>query len=212
MKRPRSVVSSTWRLAAGFCVSAVVFASPVQAQDATTKDATTKDAKNSNSSTKDSPDEERHANGGDHEGWLMNGVFAVGTGLQGGDPGTGSVAWARARTRLMAGVDLRSDEARSDGIGFYGFAEIERRASFGAEVRYERWWTSTIAFHAAILGTIVPESMVGGGVGARFGFPIANKLTLFLEPGFAVFPFGSDLPANSIILWGTLIGGVGVAL
>ncbi len=150
--------------------------------------------------------------GRSYEGWLMTGVFAVGTGLQGGDPGTGSVAWTRARTRLIAGVDLRSDEARSNGIGFYGFAEIERRASFGAEVRYQRWWTTTIGFHASILGTLVPESMVGAGVGARFGFPIANKLTLFLEPGFAVLPFGSDLPSNSIILWGTLIGGVGVAL
>lgn len=146
------------------------------------------------------------------EGWITNGVFAVGTGLQGGDPGTGQVAWTRARTRLLAGVDLRNDEARSDGMGFYGFAEIERRASFGAELRYARWWTSTIAFHASILGTIVPESMVGAGVGARFGFPIANKATLFLEPGFAAFPFGTDLPGNSVLLWGTLIGGIGVAL
>lgn len=142
----------------------------------------------------------------------MNGVFAAGTGLQGGDPGTGQVAWTRARTRVLAGVDLRNDESQSDGVGFYGFAEIERRASFGAEVRYQRWWTSTISFHAAILGTIVPESMVGAGVGARLGFPIGNKLTLFLEPGFAAFPIGSDLPGKSVLLWGTLLGGIGVAL
>jgi hypothetical protein len=146
------------------------------------------------------------------EGWLANGVFAVGTGLQGGDPGTGSVSWVRARTRLLAGIDLRNDEAQSDGFGLYGFAEIERRATFGGEVRYERWWTSTIAFHASILGTVTPESMVGLGVGARFGFPIAKKATLFLEPGFAAFPIGSDLPGKSVLLWGTLLGGIGVAL
>jgi hypothetical protein len=146
------------------------------------------------------------------EGWLMNGVFAVGTGLQGGDPGTGSVAWTRARTRILSGVDLRNDESRSDGMGFYGFVEIERRPSFGGELRYQRWWTSTIAFHASVLGIAVPDTMFGLGVGARLGFPIGKKLTLFLEPGFAAFPIGSDLPGNGVVVWGTLSGGVGVAL
>jgi hypothetical protein len=146
------------------------------------------------------------------EGWQTNGVFALGTGLQGGDPGTGTVAWSRARTRLMAGVDLRDDEALTDGIGFYGFAEIERRATFGGEVRYERWWTPTIGFHISLIGVVAPETMVGPGVGARFGFPIGKKVTLFLEPGFAVFPFGSDLPKGNVVLWGILNGGIGVAL
>jgi len=144
--------------------------------------------------------------------WLMNGVFAAATGVQGGDPGTGTVAWTRARTRLLAGLDMRTDESSSNGMGFYGFAEIERRASFGAEVRYQRWWTSTISYHASILGTLAPETMLGFGVGARFGFPIAKKATLFLEPGFAVFPVGSDLPEHSVIVWGTLAGGIAVAL
>jgi hypothetical protein len=152
------------------------------------------------------------ANPAHAEGWLINGVFAVGTGLQGGDPGTGRVAWTRARTRLLAGVDLRNDEAQSDGFGVYGFTEIERRATFGGEARYQRWLTSTIGLHAAILGTVTPESMVGAGVGARLGFPIGKKVTLFLEPGFAAFPLGSDLPGKSVLLWGTLLGGIGVAL
>jgi hypothetical protein len=146
------------------------------------------------------------------EGWMMTGVFALGTGLQGGDPGTGQVAWMRARTRVLAGLDLRNDEFQSDGFGIYGFSEIERRASFGGEVRYQRFWTSTVGFHAAILGTVTPESMVGLGVGARFGFPLGKRATLFLEPGFAAFPLGSDLPGNNVIVWGTLAGGIGFAL
>ncbi len=146
------------------------------------------------------------------EGWLTNGVFALGTGLQGGDPGSGSVQWARARTRVMAGVDLRSDEFMTDGFGFYSFAEIERRATWGAEVRYERWWTPTIGFYVSAIGVIVPNTMAGPAVGARLGFPIANKLTLFLEPGFAVFPLGTDLPSGNVILWAMLNGGIGVAL
>jgi hypothetical protein len=146
------------------------------------------------------------------EGWETNGVFALGTGFQGGDPGTGTVAWMRARTRIIAGVDLRNDEFQTDGIGFYGFAEIERRATFGAEARYERWLTPTIGFHVGILGVLTPASMVGPGVGARFGFPLGKRVTLFLEPGFAVFPVGSDLPEGNVILWATLNGGIGVAL
>jgi hypothetical protein len=146
------------------------------------------------------------------EDWLENGVFALGTGLQAGDPGTGQVSWTRARTRVLGGVDFRNDESVGNGFGFYGFVELERRATLGAELRYERWWTSTIAFHGAVLGTITPESMLGVGLGARFGFPIASKATLFLEPGFAVFPLGSDLPGKNVLIWGTLMGGVGVAL
>jgi hypothetical protein len=146
------------------------------------------------------------------EGWDTNGVFALGTGVQGGDPGTGTVAWARARTRVIAGVDLRSDEAMTDGFGVYGFAEVERRATFGAEARYERWLTPTIGVHVGFLGTIAPQTMFGPGVGARLGLPIGKKATLFLEPGFAVFPVGSDLPKGNVILWGTLSGGIGVAL
>lgn len=146
------------------------------------------------------------------EGWQTNGVFALGTGLQGGDPGNGSVAWTRARTRVIAGVDLRDDEDLTDGIGFYGFAEIERRATFGAEARYERWWTPTIGFHVSLIGIVTPETMVGPGVGARFGFPLGKKVTFFLEPGFAVFPLGSDLPKGNVVLWAILNGGIGVAL
>ncbi len=146
------------------------------------------------------------------EGWLTDGVFGIGSGVQGGDPGTGSVAWSRARTRLFSGIDLRSDESQSSGMGFYGFVEIERRATLGAEVRYQRWWTPTIGFHVGAIGTIAPETMVGIGAGARFGFPIGNKATLFVEPGLAAFPLGSDLPDDSVLVWGSIAGGIGVAL
>jgi hypothetical protein len=100
----------------------------------------------------------------------------------------------------------------SDGMGFYGFAEVERRATIGAEFRYERWLSTTVGFHVGLLGVIAPKTMVGPGVGARFGFPIGKTATLFLEPGFAVFPLGSDIPGSSILLWGTLAGGIGVQL
>lgn len=144
------------------------------------------------------------------EQWLTDGTVAVGSGLQGGDPGSGKVEWTRARARLLAGVDLRYDEDTSEGYGFYGFAELEKRATFGAEIRYQRWISRTIGLHAAVLGTIAPETMVGLGVGGRLGIPIGKSLILFGEPGFAVFPLGTDLPENNVLLWFTLIGGVSV--
>lgn len=153
-----------------------------------------------------------HATSSFAEGWLTNGVFALGTGAQGGDPGTGTVAWTRARTRIIGGVDLREDESLSSGWGFYGFAEVEKRATVGAEIRYERWWTPSIGFHGSLLGVLAPETMIGAGVGARFGFSLANHATWFLEPGFAAFPLGSDLPGKNVVIWGTLAIGVGVSL
>lgn len=171
----------------------------------TEKTTTTEEAKD----TKETKDTERLR---PTEGWLIDGIFAIGTGLQGGDPGAGGVAWTRARTRVLSGIDLRNDESHSNGLGFYGFAEIEQRTSFGGEVRFQHWWTPTIAFYGGFLGVVFPETMVGMGVGARLGFPIGKKATLFLEPGFAAFPIGSDLPGNGVLLWGTLSGGIGVAL
>lgn len=112
----------------------------------------------------------------------------------------------------MAGVDLRDDESLSAGWGFYSFAEIERRATWGAEVRYGYWWTPTVGFHIGMIGVIAPYTMVGPSAGARFGFPIGKKLTFFLEPGLAVFPVGSDIPGNNIIIWGIFNGGIGVEL
>jgi len=59
---------------------------------------------------------------------LMDGDFGLGTGLEGGDPGTG-LHWRRARLRVLGGVDLRSDEGPADALGLRAFVEVEKRAS-----------------------------------------------------------------------------------
>ncbi len=146
------------------------------------------------------------------EGLQRTGVAAIGTGFQGGDVGNGAVGWMRARTRFMGGVDLRNDESLTDSMGFYGFVELERRTTLGAEVRYQHWWTPTVGFHVGGIGVITPESMFGISAGARFGLPLGKRATLFLEPAFAAFPVGTDLPTNSVVVWGILNGGIGVTL
>jgi hypothetical protein len=138
---------------------------------------------------------------------LMDGNFGLGTGLEGGDPGTG-LQWRRARLRVLGGVDLRSDEAIADAIGFRGFVEIEKRASVGAEVRYERWMARNFGVWAHLTGTIAPETLFGGGFGCTAIIPFGKKVGLFIEPSFSALPLGSDTPGDSVLIWGLLAAGV----
>jgi hypothetical protein len=146
------------------------------------------------------------------EGWLIDGEFGLATGLEGGDRGTGSIEWARARTRIVAGADLRSDEEESEGMGFRAFVEIEKRGSVGGEARYVRWITRSIGAYGGLVGTVTPETLFGGGVGGRFLIPFAPRAGIFIEPSFNVLPLGSDLPGDSPLIWALLSAGVHVGL
>ena len=134
---------------------------------------------------------------------LMDGNFGIGSGLEAGDPGTG-LEWRRARFRVLGGVDLRSDEGPADALGFRAFVEIEKRASVGAEVRYERWMARNFAVWADLTGTIAPETLFGGGFGCTAIIPFGRKVGLFIEPSFQALPLGSDTPDDSVLIWGLL--------
>jgi hypothetical protein len=138
---------------------------------------------------------------------LMDGNFGIGTGLEGGDPGTG-IQWRRARFRVLGGVDLRSDEGPADALGFRAFVEIEKRASVGAEVRYERWMARNFGVWADLTGTIAPQTLFGGGFGCTAIIPFGKKVGLFIEPSFHALPLGSDTPGDGILIWGLLSAGV----
>lgn len=138
---------------------------------------------------------------------LMDGTFGLGTGLEGGDPGNG-LQWRRARLRVLGGVDLRSDEAMADAIGFRGFVEIEKRATVGAEVRYERWMARNFGVWAHLTGTIAPETLFGGGFGCTAIIPFGKKVGIFIEPSFSALPLGSDTPGDQVLIWGLLSAGV----
>jgi hypothetical protein len=134
---------------------------------------------------------------------LMDGNFGLGTGLEGGDPGTG-LEWRRARLRVLGGVDLRSDEGPADALGFRAFVEVEKRASVGAEVRYERWMARNFGVWAHVTGTIAPETLFGGGFGCTAIIPFGKKVGLFIEPSFSALPLGSDTPGDTVLIWGLL--------
>ena len=138
---------------------------------------------------------------------LMDGNFGIGTGLEGGDPGTG-MQWQRARFRVLGGVDLRSDEGPADALGLRAFVEVERRASVGAEVRYERWMARNFGVWADLTGTFAPQTLFGGGFGCTAIIPFGKKVGLFIEPSFQALPLGSDTPGDGILIWGLLSAGV----
>ena len=143
---------------------------------------------------------------------MVDGTVALGTGLEGADPGSGNLEWQRARTRIIAGFDLRSDEAEQESLGLRAFAEIEQRGGIGGEARYSRWLGRWLGGYMHLTGTVAPETLFGGGVGATFVLPVGRRFGFSLEPAFAALPLGSDLPDGSVLMWATLSLGVRVGL
>jgi hypothetical protein len=144
------------------------------------------------------------------EGYLLDGDFGVGSGMEGGDSGLGKLGWRRARLHITTGVDLRDDESQADALGFRAFAEIEKRATFGGEARYERWISHNVGVYGGLIGVVSPETLFGGSVGATVVVPLGKRAGLFLEPSFSVLPVGSDLPSTGPLIW--LLFSVGIKL
>jgi hypothetical protein len=145
------------------------------------------------------------------EGWTYESFVGIGTGLEGGDGGDGSLAWQRARFRLSGGIDFRSEEMPRDGVGVRAIVEIERRATLGAELRYSRWLGRGFGAYAGLSGTFAPESLFGGTAGVTALIPL-GRAGLFIEPSISALPLGSDLPDDSVLVWGLLTVGVNVRL
>jgi hypothetical protein len=146
------------------------------------------------------------------EGYTYESFLGVASGIEGGDAGTSRIGWQRARFRINGGVDLRDEEDALQGFGFRAAVELERRASLGGEVRYSRWLGRAFGGYAGISGVVAPETLLGGTAGCTLLLPLGPRGGLFLEPSLSVFPLGSDLPENSLLIWGLLTLGVNVRL
>jgi hypothetical protein len=142
----------------------------------------------------------------------MNGLVGLGTGLEGGNPGDGSVSWHRARTRATVGLDLAVDEAAYQAFGFRAFVELEHRATLGASLHYAYWLNPSIGLFGGFTGVIAPKTLVGVEAGATFVIPLGKRLGIFIEPSLAALPLGSDLPSDSVVIWGLLSAGVRLSL
>lgn len=146
------------------------------------------------------------------EGYLFDGNFGLGTGLEGGDTGAGKLGWRRARLHITTGIDLRDDESEADALGFRAFAEIEKRATLGGEARYERWISHSVGAYGGLIGVVTPDTLFGGTVGADVVIPFGKRAGLFLEPSFSVLPVGSDLPSSGPLIWFLFSAGIKLGL
>lgn len=145
--------------------------------------------------------------------WQLAGQFGAGTGLEGGEPRSGETIFRRARTRLQVGLDARVDETPEMGYALLGFAEVEPHVGAGAELRLSRRFGERTSGYVGGLGVLVPHTLVGGSFGLQFLIPTDTSGTAaFVEPGFAVLPLGTDLPADTVVFWGMLTVGIHVDL
>jgi len=145
--------------------------------------------------------------------WQLGGQLGAGTGLEGGDPGTGETSFRRARTRIQVGLDARVDETPELGYGFLGFAEVEPHVGVGAELRLSRRFGSRASGFVGGIGVLAPHTLVGGSFGIQLLIPAdSDSSSWFVEPAFAALPLGTDLPGDKVLFWGMLTMGIHVEL
>lgn len=141
------------------------------------------------------------------QSWVSDVQLSLATGIEGADTGQG-VAWQRARTRIVVGLDLGNDEVGSEAYGVRSFVELERSLSVGAEVGYVRWVIPELSLFFGGVAVFTPRTLFGGTAAANYVFPLGKRLGLAVLTSFSVLPLGSDLPGNGPVVWGLL--GVGI--
>jgi hypothetical protein len=131
-----------------------------------------------------------------------------GSGIEGGDPGSGEMRFRRARSRIVGQLEMRIDDDKKNGLGVVVFAEVEPAASIGGSVRYLRWLSPGTYLFAGLTGVGAPHTLFGGELGAHFNVPMGDAIGLFVEPSFAALPLGTDLPQDHVLVWGLLTLGI----
>ncbi|MEO8181202.1 MAG: hypothetical protein ABI895_20380 [Deltaproteobacteria bacterium] len=141
------------------------------------------------------------------QSWVSDVQLSLATGIEGADTGQG-VAWQRARTRLIVGLDLGNSETGSEAYGVRSFVELERSLSVGAELGYVRWVLPQLSLFFGGVAVFTPRTLFGGTAAANYVFPLGKRLGLAVLTSFSVLPLGSDRPDNGAVVWGLL--GVGI--
>jgi hypothetical protein len=139
---------------------------------------------------------------------VLGGEIGGASGLEGGDPGGGSVRFRRARSRIVGSLEMRVDDDLKDGMVAMIFAEIEPHAGAGGSLRYARWLSPNVYGFAGATGAFAPHTLLGGEIGVQIQIPIDKTLGVFVEPSFAALPLGTDLPTDHVLLWGYLTLGI----
>jgi hypothetical protein len=141
------------------------------------------------------------------QSWVSDVQLGLATGLEGADTGHG-VAWQRARTRLILGLDLGNDEWGGDAWGVRSFIELERSLALGAEVGYLRWVTPELNLFGGATAVLAPRTLFGGTAAATYTIPLGKRVGLAIFTSISALPFGSDRPGSGVVVWGLL--GLGI--
>jgi len=140
--------------------------------------------------------------------WDLEARGGLGTGVEAGDNGVGTVVFRRARTRVFAGVLGRIDERPKNAYELVGFAELEPHTSFGGELRLSRNLGGSTTGFAGLVGVAAPHTLFGGGFGLRVSLSEdLSTPTLFFEPSVSVLPLGTDIAGDQVLVWGLLSAG-----
>ena len=139
--------------------------------------------------------------------WIADAHAGLKTGLEGADTGSG-VDWQRARTRLVLGLDLGSDEAHFTTLGFRAFVELERSVGVGAELGVMHWFSPSWGIFGGAAAVIAPETLVGGTANLIYVLPLGESLGLYIDGSVSALPLGSDRPDDGTVLW--VLIGIGV--
>jgi hypothetical protein len=118
----------------------------------------------------------------------------VGSGVESGGYGA-----RRARTRLRAALELRTDERPDEALVVAGDVDVEPKPGFGADVRYGRALGPTLTLSAGAIGYLVPGTLIGPCAGAEARLPMGKGAFAVVAPDVSVFVAGSDLPENTVV-------------
>lgn len=133
--------------------------------------------------------------------WIMGGVVAASSGLEGG--GGRAQSMGRAQTRLRVGADLAVDESPEDVFGVAVLVAVEPRTAFGVDARYTRVVGERFAFSGGVVGYLQPGSLVGPVAAFEYRHPLSKAFSLTAGPEVDVFVVGTDLPDRTV-LWQAL--------
>lgn len=140
--------------------------------------------------------------------WQLAARAGAASGVEAGDPGTGSTLFRRARTRLLLAVDAAIDERPEPAYELQIFAELEPHTSLGGELRLSTSLGTASRGFVGVVGVAAPHTLLGGGFGVRLLMDDPATTCLFVEPSVTVLPLGTDLAGDQVIVWGLLSLGI----
>jgi hypothetical protein len=129
--------------------------------------------------------------------------FDAMTGMEGGGSGYAK-GIRRARTTLRFSAEGYLEEGPKHWLSIGALVEVEPRASFGADLRYQFRFARPFVVHAGATSIIAPNYLIGGTFGFAYRIDVSKIVEININPLFNVYFLGGDL-AKDTVLWQGMI-------